>query len=238
MIHHATMWRFQVASLLLLPAVLVACTHQGATNADSTAEPCVVEEQPANPRAVIGGDTVLRLDEDQSPEYCTNEQVLADYRAALELALWYDPPRTDDACTSLEPPADYPADLMDDLADFYTGELLHSARETVYYNQRAQPRRIILACWDFAEFDRQFDEGMLETEWQPDGRHVVVRQEMWDYRLMIYEVHHGTAELIDEVVDDQVRGLSSWTTTLVYDTSGETGRWKIVHAENSFPELY
>jgi hypothetical protein len=237
MMHLATTWRFQVASLLILSAVLVACTSGGPTNVGSTAEPCVIVEQPANPRAVIGGEKVLRPDEDQSPDHCTSEQVLADYRAALELALWYDPPRTDDACASLEPPADYPAGFIDSLADFYTGELLHHARETIYYNQGAQPRRIVIACWDFEEFERQFEEGNVALEWNTDGRHVLVRQDMLDYRLMIYEVRDDAAELIDEVVDDQARGLSSWTTTLVYDASGETGRWKIIQAENNIPDF-
>jgi hypothetical protein len=121
---------------------------------------------------------------------------------------------------------------MDDLADFYIGELLHNARETIYHNQHSQPRRIVIACWDVEDFHRQFDERKLDPEWHADGRHVVVYQHMRDYRLMIYEVYNGTAELVDEVVDDQASGVNFWATTLVYDTSGETDRWKIVHAEN------
>jgi hypothetical protein len=216
-------------------AVLVACGNGTIGENDVIAEPCTIEEyQP--PGAVLGG-TRLQPALDQSPDYCADEVVLEDYRAAMEFSLWYDLPIEGTACENISPPIAYPTTLIDELSNFYTGELLHIARETIYYNQQANPRRIVLACWDVTAFRSQFDENTvnLEVEWEPDGQHVIVKQTIQDYTLLIYEIRDGQPELVDTIVDDQASGRSFWDTTMVYGDNDGASRWKILRAENTIP---
>jgi hypothetical protein len=231
-------WLIRVTGLLLLAVGLVACGTSATIPGGQgvTAEPCVIEEY-TPPGAVLGGSR-MQPNPEESPAYCSDETVLADYREALELALWYAPPANSEACTTaVEPPDAYPDTLIDDLATFYTGELLHTARETIYYNQQASPRRLVLACWDVAAFDEQFedaDDG-LEVEWAPDGRSVVINQTIKDYTWLTYEVRNGEPVLVNDVLDEQADGTSFWATTMVYDDSEGAQRWKIVRAHNTIP---
>jgi hypothetical protein len=230
-------WLIRATGLLLLAAGLVACSAGATTEQRATAEPCVIEEY-TNPNAVVG-EPELRPDEEASPAYCSDEAVLDAYREAMELALWYGPPAEGEACASVVPPASYPETLIDDLGQFYTGTLLHTARETIYYNQGANPRRIVLAGWDVAAFREQFEQDSVELEvvWAPDGRSVTVEQTIQDYTLLTYEVHDGQPELIDDVGDEQSGNSSLWDTTMLYDASENAQRWKIIQAQNIIPSL-
>jgi hypothetical protein len=230
-------WLTRTTGLLLLAAGLVGCGAGAATEPSPTAEACVIEEY-TNPNAVMGGAR-MQPDPDASPAYCTDEAVLEAYREAMELTLWYGPPAEGEACTEVVPPASYPDTLIDDLTAFYTGDLLHNARETIYYNQAAMPRRLVLACWDVAAFREQFESGSgdLEVEWHPEGRQAIVKQTIQDYTLLTYEIRDGQPELIDNVVDEQAGNNSFWDTTMVYDGSEGAQRWKITQAQNILPEF-
>jgi hypothetical protein len=231
-------FRHSIALALLLIAVLGAggC---GATaqrgGVTPPAEACVVREVE---RGGVFGGTRLELDTTASPAYCDEDQVRADYLAALEgTALWYDPPRAGVACEALEPPTSYPPDLLASLDQFYAGELLAEARAMIHYNQQADPLRIVIPCWNFETFDQELATGDEPSSltWRADGHSVLVTHTIADYTLQTYEIRDGSAVLVADTEDSDVPALtaSNWETTLVYDAADE--RWKIIRAENVIP---
>lgn len=211
--------------------LLLSCASSSSEGA-STAEPCVVESIERGLPPV----TVNELDAAASPDYCNEEQMLADYLAAIETALWYEPPLEDGVCEEITPPTSYPETLVDDLADHYAGTLLAQTRRSIYHNQTGNPPRIVLACWDLATYREQIDaEQEPQLEWSADGRHVIMTHVIRGYTLLTYEASGDGVQLIASEADTQLSDQRIWKARLLYDEAA--GRWKIFEAENIVPSF-
>lgn len=222
-------WRITRPALLLLLLLagvgggLVACTNDAGRFPLPQAQPCVVEWT-TSPL----GDDILKLRPDKSPDYCSGTQVQQDFE---ESVVWYREQFGMETCPPASPPAAYPPSLIEELPTYYTGELLHNTRETMYHNQQAE--RVVIGCWDW--------EGKRKVsgpEWSEDGRTATLWWSVESYRLLTYDVSSGTPVLVENDDDDEeaaeegdsaTRG--NWEAVLIYDE--QDGRWKVMQAKNT-----
>lgn len=123
-----------VGALMLLWLVLGACGRlRGAP--DDLAGRCILLEGSPGP---LSDAPMLTVDRGRSPAYCSDQRVRSDFLAAMA---WYEV-----QATQMEQARTYPPTLAAGFADYYTGDLLHRARETLYYNELGG--RIVFGRWD------------------------------------------------------------------------------------------
>lgn len=207
----------QTVFLFLAVVALAACAASAGTYPLPPAQACVVEHT-TSPL----GEDILKLKRDQSPPYCSGSEVQKDFEETME---WYRTQFQLDTCPPQNPPTAYPATLVDALPTYYTGELLHDTRETIYHNQQAG--RLVVGCWDW-----KGKREVIGPEWSEDGRTATLWWKVQDYHLLTYDVQSGAAVLIEADDDDDTSSSNgNWEATMVYDEGD--GRWKIMRARNT-----
>jgi hypothetical protein len=155
--------------------------------------------------------TQRSIDAAASPEHCTDEQVRADFRAALD---WY---AAQVAWVQMQDVPAYPPDMVDELETYYTDALLYTTREQIYPNQ--QIGRVVVARWERLQEIR----GPL---WDPDGLQAVLLVQVRGYELV--QLDAGEAQ----PATFRSGTVETWRVALVYDLAD--GHWKIREADNLF----
>lgn len=146
------------------------------------------------------------LDAANSPPHCAPARVRGDLRAALD---WYRMQAASIAATRAYPPT-YSAEL----AQYYTGDLLHETRETVYANQQAG--RVVYATWHSLD-------SFSAPQWAPDGRSATLTVRVREHRTVIEPPPSG------EMPPLSAGSLyETWQFTVAYDAA--SGQWKIMDA--------
>jgi hypothetical protein len=111
----------------------------------------------------------------------------------------------------------YPATMSHELGSYYTGPLLHEARESIYYNQRAG--RVVFGLWEKIE---EIDG----PQWSHDGQYATFIMAVRGYEFMI--LPPPPPERPAGAPPPPRHPVQQWQITMVYDV--KDGRWKIWQA--------
>lgn len=197
-------YRAVQAALLLFCA---ACAAPAADGGQATGPRCVLVQQPAR---TLERAPTLRVDTAASPPHCHDARVQADFRAAMR---WYQA-----QARQIQANLAYPPAMLHELETYYTGDLLHQARESIYYNQQAG--RIVAARW-------QAISRISGPRWHADGQQATL-----SVSVPGYERFNHPPPQAGQVVALPARPLESWQVTMLYD--GQDERWKIQDAATLF----
>jgi hypothetical protein len=192
-----------------LAILLSACGDSNALGLVRPDKPCVIVEYKPQATNGLGKPAPITLVLDRSsPEYCQN--VKNDYKAAM---VWYSSQVTNNS---------YAPTMDQELANYYTGEILGEARASLYYNKQA--KRVVLG---------QFNPQALsfsDQTWTRDGLSSTLTVNPGDYSLSSFPEGKPNQAVVTERTK-----FESWVVTLIFDA--KAGHWKISAAETVFTAL-
>lgn len=198
-----------LGTLVFIASALAACSLPAASTAVPV-RPCVIIE---GPRSSLSRAAPLSVDQRASPAYCLDARVRDDFSAAMD---WYEA-----RAERMQVLMDYPPGMADELATYYTGHLLHEARESIYYNQRAG--RVLMSRWDaIAE--------LSGPQWEHTGLRATLTVGVRGYMLVV--LPKPPVAQTEQNNADSGQTFEHWQITMIYDPNDR--RWKIEQAETLF----
>ncbi|NJP07136.1 MAG: hypothetical protein HC837_16715 [Chloroflexaceae bacterium] len=200
---------FYRSALILLWLLFAACTATPPVAAPvRQAAACAVQAS-SGPLATESPQYVLDLS--RSPDYCSDQLVKEQLQEALN---WYL-----EQVNQIRDHA-FPVTMMADLERYYTGDVLHTTRESLFHSQQAG--RLTQARW------QPFDENNIgNPRWSADGRQATIHVD----RIQQYELLTTLPDQDDAIERLTAHPFERWSFVLVYDTADE--RWKIMEASST-----